>query len=81
MKIASQALGITAWQGRVSIGKNSEPNLRMFLHLKGFVSDMDLTQHIAGAVLLTAELFYGPLIMRGEEELVGPTALHLWPSI
>jgi len=41
MKIASQALGITAWQGKVTIGKNSEPNLRMFFHLKGFVSNTD----------------------------------------
>jgi hypothetical protein len=30
---------------------------------------MNFAQHIAGAVLLTAELFYGPLITRGEEEL------------
>ena len=44
MKIASQALGITAWQGKVTIAKNSEPNLRMFFHLKGFVSNTDLAQ-------------------------------------
>jgi hypothetical protein len=42
MKIASQALGITAWQGKVTIGKNSEPNLRMFFHLKGFVCEYGL---------------------------------------
>ncbi len=42
MKIASQALGITACQGEVTIGKNSEPNLRMFFHLKGFVCEYGL---------------------------------------
>jgi hypothetical protein len=70
MGIASKALGITAWQARVSIGKDSEPYFRMFFHLDGFVADTNFAQHIAGAVLLTAELFYGPLIMRGEEGLV-----------
>ena len=44
MKIASQAFGITAWQGKVTIGNNSELNLRMFFHLKGFVSNTDLAQ-------------------------------------
>jgi hypothetical protein len=69
MRKASREHGIHTWMSNVQAGMMADNTLRTFFVLNGQSAVDDLAHEIAESIIFATELFYGPLIEAGEDNL------------